>query len=234
MSGLDWIGLFSSYTYAFGILTLFEALGKKMEMAQFVTRKLTHVFAGLWVWGVLILFEHKLPGLVPFASFIVLNYVFYRKQTYGHMDSKDSSPGTVYFAFSITFCMAVFWKPDGPVDHVPIAMAAIMAMTVGDALAALIGRYAGHYSYRIWNATKTVEGTAAMFLSSVIVILVCLWFIPGSTLAPLGTVYPLKTVLWVSFAGAAAAAGIEALSLKGLDNFTVPVGTAALLYALLV
>ncbi|MDZ7721607.1 MAG: phosphatidate cytidylyltransferase [candidate division KSB1 bacterium] len=232
MTKMDWLGLIASYLYAFGILALFENVGKKYQLPQFFTRKLTHLFAGLWTWGVLMLFENKLPGLIPYASFIILNYLFYRKQTYGHMDSKEDSPGTVYFAVSITLCMAFLWNPHGPADHVSIAMAGIMAMTLGDAMAALIGRYMGKHSFTCFNATKTLEGSAAMLVFSAIGIFISLWVIPGSPIAPDAPVFSFSTLLVATGVGAVVATVIEAVSLKGLDNLTVPLATAALLYLL--
>lgn len=233
MSTMDWVGLIASFAYAFGILAFFETLGKKRKLPQFVTRKLTHIFAGLWTWGILILFDHQLPGLVPFATFIILNYLFYRKQTYSHMDSSESSPGTVYFAISITLCFALFWRPNGPVDHISLGLAAIMAMTIGDALAALIGKYFGTRTFRIWNVAKTIKGTVAMFISSSIVIFLCLWLVPASVLAPFEPPHSFYPFLYASIIGGIAAAAIEAVSPKGLDNLTVPLGTASILYLLL-
>ena len=146
------------------------------------------------------------------------------------MDSNEDSPGTVYFAISITLCMAFLWYPDGPADHVSIAMAGIMAMTLGDAMAALIGRFWGKHSFKCFNATKTLKGSAAMLVFSAIGIFIALWAIPGSPLAPNGPVFSFSTLLLASGIGAVTATVIEAVSLKGLDNLTVPLETAALLY----
>jgi phytol kinase len=42
------------------------------------TRKLVHVGAGMWVFGVLALFDNWQIGVLPFATFIIGNYLFYR------------------------------------------------------------------------------------------------------------------------------------------------------------
>lgn len=233
MATMDWIGLITSFVYAFGMLTLFETLGKKKHISQFVTRKLTHIFAGLWTWGVLILFEHRVPGLIPYATFIVLNYLFYRKQTYSHMDTQDSTPGTIYFALSITLCFAFLWYPNGPQDHISIAMASIMTMTLGDAMAALLGKHYGKRTYRIWDIPKTFTGSAAMFVSSALAILLTLTWLPESSLAPFETAYSFQPLLFISLFAAAVATAIEAVTPKGLDNLTVPLSTCLILYALL-
>ena len=55
--------------------------------------KIIHIGAGLWAWGILALFDHWYWGIIPFASFILLNYLFYRRQTFKAMDTERSSPG---------------------------------------------------------------------------------------------------------------------------------------------
>jgi phytol kinase len=76
MSQRDVIGLVASYVYAFGLLFVVEAVGRRLKWPQDFTRKIIHIGAGLWIWGLLALFEHWTIGLIPFATFIVLNYIF--------------------------------------------------------------------------------------------------------------------------------------------------------------
>ena len=138
MSQGDIIGLILSYIYAFGLLLIVEALGRQLSWPQHLTRKVIHIGAGMWTWGILYFFDHWYFGVIPFATFIVMNYVFYRRQTFQQMDDEASSPGTVYFAFSITVLFILFWRTGSPLDRVPIAMAAVMTMTWGDALAHIV------------------------------------------------------------------------------------------------
>ena len=108
MSQGDIIGLILSYIYAFGLLLIVEALGRQLSWPQHLTRKVIHIGAGMWTWGILYFFDHWYFGVIPFATFIVMNYVFYRRQTFQQMDDEASSPGTVYFAFSITVLFILF------------------------------------------------------------------------------------------------------------------------------
>ena len=144
MSQGDIIGLILSYIYAFGLLLIVEALGRQLSWPQHLTRKVIHIGAGMWTWGILYFFDHWYFGVIPFATFIVMNYVFYRRQTFQQMDDEASSPGTVYFAFSITVLFILFWRTGSPLDRVPIAMAAVMTMTWGDALAHIVHLELGH------------------------------------------------------------------------------------------
>ena len=226
----DIAGLILSYVYAFGLLVVVEAAGRRFEWAQHFTRKIIHIGAGMWVWGILYFFDHWYYGLIPFATFIVLNYVFYRRQTFQQMDTSESSPGTVYFAFSITALFGLLWRTGVKVaDHVPIAAAAVMAMTWGDALAHIIGRRFGRHTYTLFGHTRSWEGTAAMVLAGYAAMFLTLWLLPGSSLSP---VLGAGSAAIMSLFTALVAAVSEGVSPAGLDNLSVPL-TAALSLCLL-
>ena len=165
MSNSDFIGLAASYSYATTLLVVGELLRRMYGHKQDLTRKIIHIGAGMWVFGVLVLFDHWEIGILPFATFIFFNYLFYRYRVFGAMDAESNSPGTVYFAISVTLLFGLLWRPDSPVDRVPIAVAGVMAMTWGDALAALIGKRIGQHRYRVGQSERSWEGSAAMFKS---------------------------------------------------------------------
>jgi dolichol kinase len=232
MSQRDVIGLIASYVYAFGMLFLVEAIGRRLKWPLDFTRKIIHIGAGLWIWGLLALFEHWTIGIIPFATFIVLNYVFYRRQAFKAMDSAESTPGTVYFAISITVLFALLWRTDGSPDRVPIAAAAVMAMTLGDALASIVGTRWGEHSYTTFGHRRTWEGTQAMAIFSFLGIFATLWLLPGSPLSPHSVPLGMPAVLGLSLAGAAVATAAEALSPAGTDNLSVPLLSGLAMYIL--
>lgn len=102
MTNSDFIGLAASYLYATSLLVVGESLRRLFGLQPNLTRKLIHIGAGMWVFGVLRLFNHWESGILPFATFIGLNYLFYRYRLFSAMDADDNSPGTVYFAVSVT------------------------------------------------------------------------------------------------------------------------------------
>lgn len=230
MSRGDLIGLVLSYVYAFGLLFAVEAIGKGLRWAQAFTRKIIHIGAGLWIWGILYLFDHWYYGIIPFGTFILLNYLFYRRQAFKAMDTERSTPGTVYFACSITLLFALFWRTGGQRDRVPIAAAATMAMTLGDAFASIVGQRYGTHTYAILGHTRSWEGTAAMALVSLIGILLTLAFLPGSTLSPNSVPWGAGATLLLSLVGAVVATVAEAVSPAGTDNLSVPLLTGLALY----
>lgn len=222
----DIIGLITSYVYAFGMLLLVEALGKRFSWPQYVTRKIIHIDAGMWVWAILALFDHMIYGIIPFFTFIFLNWIFYRKQVFDQMDSESSSPGTVYFALSITILFALLWRTDGSPDLAPIAVAGVMAMVWGDALANLVGRRWGRHTYQHFGHTRSWEGTLAMFLASFAAIFVTLWLLPGSVLSPNSLVMGAGPAAIMAFFAAFVVTFLEAVSPAGTDNLTVPLVTS--------
>jgi len=233
MSNLDILGLVLSYIYAFGLLFVVEAIGKKLHISQFITRKIIHIGAGLWAWAIIALFDHWYFGIIPFASFIVLNYIFVKKQSFEQMDEAESTLGTVYFAFSITVLFLAFWRTDALIDRVQIAIAGTMAMTIGDAFAALLGRHLKSKTFHIFGNTKSLIGSVAMFVFSFIAIIVSLWIVPGSSLSPAGGVLSMPTMVQFSFITAVVATLVEALSPKGTDNLTVPLLSGLVLFLLI-
>ena len=226
MTNNDLIGLVASYAYAIGLIVLAEALRRLLSVPQELTRKLVHIGAGMWVFGVLALFDHWQWGIVPFATFIGGNYVFYRYRMFGSMDSENSTPGTVYFALAITVLFAVLWRPQGPVDRAPIAAAGAMALTWGDALAALVGRRYGWHRYTIGRSTRSWEGSVAMLIAAAGSMFLVLTRLAGSALSPLAVPPSLGLALLAALLGAGAATVAEALSPHGTDNLSVPLVAA--------
>ncbi|RPI03864.1 MAG: phosphatidate cytidylyltransferase [Calditrichaeota bacterium] len=233
MSKADTIGLILSYGYAFSLLFSIEKLGEKLNWQSFFTRKLIHMAAGMWVWAIVFIFDHWYIGIIPFATFIVLNYYFYKKRSFAKMDEEDATPGTVYFAVSITLLFLLFWRTNGSLIHLIIALASVMAMTLGDAAAALFGFYYGKRRVRHFSSSRTLEGTLSMFLFSFIAIFITMTLVLSSSLNQDGVELSLSLRVFSSLAAAAAAAIAEAFSPKGSDNLTVPLIVAGALYLLL-
>ncbi|WP_373530468.1 diacylglycerol/polyprenol kinase family protein [Nostoc sp.] len=233
MTNNDFIGLAISYGYATGLLVIGEGLRRLFSVKPDLTRKVIHIGAGMWVFGVLLLFNHWEIGIIPFATFIGLNYLFYRYRIIGAMDTEDSSPGTIYFAISVTLLFGLLWRPNSPIDGAAIAVAGIMAMTWGDALAALIGRRFGKHKYQVGNSVRSWEGSAAMFVASTAVIFLVLLLLPGSSLSPLAKPLSLGWALLTAVITATFATLAEAVSPHGTDNLSVPLVAAGVVWVVM-
>jgi phytol kinase len=226
MTAREILGLIASYVYASGLILVAELLRRRLAVPQELTRKLVHIGAGMWVFGILALFDRWQIGVLPFASFIVVNYLFYRYRVFGAMDSADSPPGTVYFALALTLLFALLWRPAGPLDRAPVAVAGAMALTWGDALAALVGQRWGRHRYRVAGSERSWEGSAAMFLASLAAITSSLALLPGSWLSPHAPSVGVGAALLVALLAAGVATLVEAVSPRGLDNLAVPLVVA--------
>lgn len=232
MNTTDLIGLAISYVYAGGLLAVAELLRRRFGVGQELTRKFVHICAGMWVFGVMALFERWQTGVLPFASFIAVNYLLYRYRLVKAIDSERDSPGTVYFAAVIALLFGLLWRPQGPLDRAPVAAAAVMALTWGDALAALVGVRLGRHRYTVGRSVRSWEGSAAMFAVSTLAVFLTLALLPGSGLSPLAAPLAPGRALPVALLAAAAATLAEAVSPHGSDNLTVPLAAAGVIWAL--
>jgi phytol kinase len=234
MSQRDILGLVYSYVYAFALLGIVEGAGRLFKWPHHLTRKFIHIGAGLWVWGILFFFDHWEYGIIPFATFIVLNFIFYRFKIFQTMDDPEATPGTVYFAISITILMVALWRKDGPVDYVPAAVAGIMAMTIGDAMASIVGKINGKHTYRVFGHMRSYEGTWMMFLFSLFAILLTMMFLPGSALSPFSPHMNATALMVTVLIATLVATAAEAFSPAGTDNLSVPLLTGGVLYLLMI
>jgi phytol kinase len=201
-----------SFVYVFAAIGIAEGLRKAFKWPAEFTRKFIHIAVGMWSVGTALLFTDKWLAIIPPASFVVLNYISYRRNTFAAMETGDKSNlGTVYFP--IAFVAVILLTFD---VSKAMMVAALMPLTWGDAFAAIIGRRWGRRQYSIAGATRSLEGSLAMFaFSFVSVLLVFLW------MGPLGG----ADVLWAgvfALVTAAAATLVEAISVRGLDNLLVP------------
>ncbi|MEI7771568.1 MAG: phosphatidate cytidylyltransferase [Chloroflexales bacterium] len=231
MTTRDLTALIISFVYASGLIIIAEVIRRQRGYSQEFTRKIVHVGAGMWVIGVLGLFEHWYIGIIPFASFIFVNYIVWRYKLLGAIDAEDSTPGTVYFALSITILFVCFWRTGSPSDLGYIAAAGTMAMTWGDALAAIIGKVWGRHKYTVGTSTRSLEGSLAMFIASGTAMFLVLQLAPGSALAPLASPLGLGVSLTAALVAALIATGAEAVSPHGMDNISVPLISGLAVFA---
>lgn len=132
---------------------------------------------------------------------------------FGHMlreREHRTLSGATYVMLSVGICILLFPKP--------IAIAALLMMSVSDALASLVGMKAGGPR---WIGDKSVAGSAAFFISAIAISWICL---PDAKLAGL--------------AGAAFATFAEATPLTcgkhiADDNLVVPLSAGAVMWLLL-
>ncbi|PSN76766.1 phosphatidate cytidylyltransferase, partial [filamentous cyanobacterium CCP4] len=194
-----------------------EGLRRTADLDTEITRKIVHIGAGhviLLAWWL------HTPAWMGIAASVVFSGVAllsYRLPILPGINGVGrNSLGTFFYAVSIGVLTAVFW----PLELPQYAAIGILVMTWGDGLAALIGQNFGRHPYKVFGNQKSWEGSLAMALASFLVCVLVLGLTAGFTGAVWGTALVV----------AIAATLLETLSFYGLDNLTVPLGSAALAF----
>lgn len=185
-----------------------------------ITRKIVHIGAGQ---AILLAWWLQTPAWMGITASILFSLVALLSYRYPILPGINGvgrhSLGTFFYAVSIGLLTAVFWPSWQP----QYAALGILVMTWGDGLAALVGQRFGRHPYQMLGSRKSWEGSLTMLLVSLAVSLCILGLTAGFT-AP---------VLFTAALVALAATLLETLSFYGLDNLTVPLGSAVLAYGLM-
>ncbi|MGM3309411.1 diacylglycerol/polyprenol kinase family protein [Anabaena sp. WFMT] len=185
-----------------------------------IIRKIVHIGTGNVI---LIAWWLNIPPIIGITSAILacaitlLSYIF--PILPGINSVGRQSLGTFFYALSIGILVACFWYLEQP----QYAALGIMIMAWGDGLAALIGQRFGKHKYILFGSQKSWEGSLTMTVVSGLITIVILLATQGNSWQ-----------IWViSLAVAIIATALEAFSFLGIDNLTVPLGSAASAYMLI-
>jgi phytol kinase len=185
-----------------------------------LTRKIVHIGTGnviLFAWWL------DMPAYLGIAASILASAVtllsFLLPILPGINTVGRRSLGTFFYAISIGVLVAWFWYLQQP----QYAALGILIMAWGDGFAALIGQRIGKHKYQVFGGDKSWEGSFTMLLVSYIVCSLIFLSIEGN--------------IWQTWAVSAivavVATALEAFSFLGIDNITVPIGSAALAFVLM-
>jgi phytol kinase len=217
----DTLALIASFIYVFAMIGVAEGLRKWRGYSVEFTRKFIHIAVGMWAFGTVLLFERRAFAIIPPLAFVAINALSYWRGTFKAMETGEKGQlGTVYFPLSFAALIWLLWgRPH-------LLVASLMPMTWGDALAAVLGRRIGQHRYTVARSTRSLEGSAVMFLASWAATLVALVLLSPEPLGPAAAV-------GAAAATALAATAVEAVSPWGIDNLTVPAVSALMLVWLL-
>ncbi len=219
---LNTLLLLACYGYISLCIVLSGKASKLLGISVKSSRKLLHVLIGNLPFIIPLFTLNTFPLNFPFfvaAPFIVVTLAaspYSPLKDFGHrlsgltgLTEDGHHFGLVYYAISYT-TLALLFAPS------PYVIAAgILPMAYGDALAAVVGEKYGKKKYCIF-ATKSLEGSTAMFLASFLSVEAS--FILFSAVYAL----PLLVLTGAAMAVAVVATLSEALTPKGFDNITVP------------
>ncbi len=208
-------GLIVSILYV-GIIIVsakvFEKAGKE------ASRKYIHIMLSNWWIIAMVFFDNMFWAAAAPAIFVVVNYLSYKKGIIKVMerdesDSNKESLGTVYYALSLLILALITF---GPLKNPVIGLCGILVMGYGDGLAAVIGQAIKSKEFIIAGNKKSLAGSLAMFCVTLMIFVGFLVYSNAEYIA-------IKSVLVAILMTI-----VEAVSIKGTDNLTVPLITSLL------
>jgi phytol kinase len=213
-SAIAWVGIY------LGVLILIaETLNRFSDQPGEVTRKIVHIGSGQVV---LLAWWLKIPAWIGVGAAIVAGGVAILSYFLPILPSLESvgrrSLGTFFYAISMGLLIGYFFSRQQP----EYAALGILIMAWGDGLAALIGQNFGQHPYQLWGIRKTWEGSLTMLVVSFVV-----------TVLILGIIQPISlSLIAIALIVAILATFLETFSKFGIDNLTVPLGSAILAFSL--
>lgn len=212
------------FLYPFLLLVMSKGLSS-FGVRKDGQRKFVHAGMGLVIL-IIPFFSSLWIALIPPILFTAINLIDYRYGWFSQIQGEDTgNVGTVLYPISYIVLMLIFFHT----KWWGLAVLGVFTMAFGDAGASIIGRSLGKTKYAVDGETRSIAGSAAMFtITFVICFLVLLGYAPELGITP-----RLITLIAASVIIAGAATGIEALSIRGSDNITVPVFTALVAWGLI-
>ncbi|MEM1672400.1 MAG: SEC59/DGK1/VTE5 family protein [Archaeoglobaceae archaeon] len=208
----DLIPLLSVYVYV-GFLVLISERAIKNEL---IGRKFLHIMVGNIAFLLPFFESREVMTFLAAFPFVILTFLMSPYSPI-RIQSKTTLSGHALglFYYSIAWTILAFFLFERP-DAISMG---IVAMSYGDGFASLIGTKYGKRKFSIFGATKSLEGSLAMFLASVAMFAVIqIYYIGEVSLI----ILPLAIIATI----------IEAITPKGLDNLSVSIAIA-LLYVML-
>jgi len=216
---LLWVQIASVVTWLSLILSIAWAVNFFAKDDPEIVRKIVHIGTGnviLLAWWLNIPASVGITASILASAVTLLSYRFPILPAINSVGRK--SFGTFFYSVSIGILIAWFWYLQQP----QYAALGILVMAWGDGLAALIGQRFGKHKYKIFGKQKSWEGSLAMALASYFVSSFILYSVQGN--------------IWqtwvVSLVVALIATALETFSFVGIDNLTVPLGSAVVAFFL--
>lgn len=212
---MNWLGIIISYLYIGIIIAGAKLFEKRGEEAS---RKFIHIMLGNWWFIAMYFFTNVWFAIFVPITFVIINYVSYKQDLIKVMERKNQDGlGTVYYAVSL-FILAIvsFGIYQKPI----LGLIPNVIMAYGDGFAAVVGKCIKSKTYKVGETKKSIAGSITMFMISLIFITIFL-----------KTQYTFE--LWQTVLIGIVMSGIvtiiEAISVKGIDNISVPVSMLVML-----
>ncbi len=204
------------FLYLVVLVAIAETLNRFITDDPELTRKVVHIGSGnviLLAWWLNISRWVIILAAVIASAIAITSYILPILPSINSIGRK--SLGTLFYAISIGVLAGIFWESQPQYTAI-----GILVMAWGDGMAAIIGQRWGIHQYQVLAISKSWEGSLAMAATSYLVTSLILLFSSGNH---------WQTWL-ISAIAALVATSLEAFSKWGIDNLTVPLGTAIVCY----
>lgn len=208
------------------IVLLAELVRRMMRWSAEATRKLVHILVGLLIATTPYIFVSKWPMVFLGLLFTIIDYVAVRKNLLQGMHGTGRHTwGTVFYPISFVILVLLLWD-----NGRAVLVIAMLIMALSDAFAAIVGERARNpIILRLGPEVKSLQGSTAMFLTTLVILIACLMWLPFLAHRP-GS---FGVIFWYSILVSFVATAGEAVSKDGSDNLSVPMLSAFTLYYLL-
>lgn len=206
---------FASVASLLGLMVMVRRLAQRRHVSAEVQRKLVHIGTGLYALCLPWLFTDDWPIFMLIGLTLVVMLVLrLPRVAQGGLGAtlhgvERQSWGDILLALAVG---TVFLLSDGRaiLYFLPIAV-----LTLADAAAALTGSRYGRGFFAVEDGHKSVEGSVAFFMVTLILAMMCLLLLTDVDRA---------NVILLSIIVAAFGTLVEADSWRGFDNFFLPAG----------
>ena len=195
--------------YLFSIFLISVVFKKFNKNSKEITRKIIHIGIGPLIPIAQLLKIDQISALIftgVVSLMVLINYGYKIFPTIEDVERK--SYGTLFYCLSLFILISLFWNKD------PFSLiTGFFIMTFGDGLAGLIGKSFNSSSWIFFKQRKSLLGTVAMFITSLIVVCTIGYIQQNSFYLGYFTIAFIATIL-------------EQFSVLGIDNFIVPISSA--------
>ncbi|KAA3617463.1 MAG: DUF92 domain-containing protein [Calditrichaeota bacterium] len=203
------------------LLGLAEVISRVFKLEKEFSRKFIHIIVGLLV----VLFSLNIvePQPIIFLSltFTILNFLIQKFKLLPAMESDRLTYGTTLYPFSIALAAIFLWE-----DYKLIFIIVVLIIALADAAAAIVGQASSNpVKYIIWRDEKSLQGNAAMFVSSYVIITVSYFLFPDMI-----NFTPNHSIFIIAFVASFVISISESISSKGSDNFSVMIFATLVMY----
>ncbi len=212
---MNWLGIIISYLYIGIIIAGAKLFEKRGEEAS---RKFIHIMLGNWWFIAMYFFTNVWFAIFVPITFVIINYVSYKQDLIKVMErKKQDGLGTVYYAISL-FILAIvsFGIYQKPI----LGLIPNVIMAYGDGFAAVVGKCIKSKTYKVGETQKSIAGSITMFIISLIFITIFL---------TTRYTFELWQIVLIGIVMSGIVTIIEAISVKGIDNISVPVSMLVML-----